>query len=314
MKANTFRRRVTAILCSLLVGLSWAVTTVFAVDNGDIEQNASLTVYFGKNGEGFADVEFSIYRIAEISQDGSYTLTGDFKNYPVNLENLTSSGWRALAQTLDAYAARDHLQSLQVKKTGQDGQVVFSGLSTGLYLVKGEQYEKEGHIYTPEAMLVSLPALSEDGGWSYHQKVSCKFDSTETSSEFVQRKVCKVWEDNGNQESRPKEILVQLLENGRVVDTVVLNEENHWQYTWENLKGSSKWQVAEAKTPEGYTVSVAQEGSTFIMTNTCPSDTPSRLPQTGMLWWPVPLLACAGLLFVVMGYILRRRHGESDGR
>ena len=144
----------------------------------------------------------------------------------------------------------------------------FPGFSTGLYLVKGEQYEEEGHIYTPEAMLVSLPALSEDGGWSYHQKVSCKFDSTETSSEFVQRKVCKVWEDNGNQESRPKEILVQLLENGRVVDTVVLNEENHWQYTWENLKGSSKWQVAEAKTPEGYTVSVAQEGSTFIMTNT----------------------------------------------
>ena len=107
---------------------------------------------------------------------------------------------------------------------------------------------------------------------------------------------------------------MQLLENGRVVDTVVLSEENHWQYTWENLKGSSKWQVAEAKTPEGYTVSVAQEGSTFIMTNTCPSDTPSRLPQTGMLWWPVPLLACAGLLFVVMGYILRRRHGESDER
>ena len=150
---HLFRRRVTAILCSLLVGLSWAVTTVFAADNGDIEQNASLTVYFGKNGEGFADVEFSIYRIAEISQDGSYTLTGDFKNYPVNLENLTSSGWRALAQTLDAYAARDHLQPLQVKKTGQDGQVVFSGLSTGLYLVKGEMCirdRSENHTHTDD--------------------------------------------------------------------------------------------------------------------------------------------------------------------
>ena len=166
-------------------------------------------------------------------------------------------------------------------------------LSTGLYLVKGEQYEEKGHIYTPEAIAVSLPALSEDGGWSYHQKVSCKFDSTETSSEFVQRKVCKVWEDNGNQESRPKEILVQLLENSRVSGHRSPKRGEPLAVYMGEFKGQFQMAVAEAKTPEGYTVSVAQEGSTFIMTNTCPSDTPSRLPQTGMLWWPVPLLACA---------------------
>ena len=34
-----------------------------------------------------------------------------------------------------------------------------------------------------------------------------------------------------------------------------------------------------------------------------------RLPQTGMLWWPVPVLAAAGLLLIVMGCI-RRRTGD----
>lgn len=71
------------------------------------------------------------------------------------------------------------------------------------------------------------------------------------------------------------------ISTGTVADTVILSQENNWEYTWENLDGSSKWQVVEAETPDGYTVSVAQEGITFVITNTGPSDTPpppSKLP------------------------------------
>jgi len=34
--------------------------------------------------------------------------------------------------------------------------------------------------------------------------------------------------------------------------------------------------------------------------------TPPSLPQTGQLWWPVPVLAAAGLFCLVLG-LLRRR-------
>ena len=34
------------------------------------------------------------------------------------------------------------------------------------------------------------------------------------------------------------------------------------------------------------------------------------LPQTGQLWWPVPFLAIAGMLFVALGW-LRRKHAEN---
>lgn len=33
----------------------------------------------------------------------------------------------------------------------------------------------------------------------------------------------------------------------------------------------------------------------------------NKLPQTGVLWWPVPLLLCAGIVFVMVGIIRRRR-------
>ena len=38
-----------------------------------------------------------------------------------------------------------------------------------------------------------------------------------------------------------------------------------------------------------------------------PEPVPGVLPKTGMLWWPVPLLASAGIVLFAAGYILERR-------
>lgn len=111
--------------------------------------------------------------------------------------------------------------------------------------------------------------------WVYNTELFCKYDSEIVPNQVV-RKVQKVWEDDGNEKKRPQSISVQLLENGKVVDTVVLNRDNNWEYTWKNLDGGSVWQVVEAETPEGYTVSVVREGAVFVMTNTFPSEIPPR--------------------------------------
>ena len=250
---------------------------------------------------------FSLYRVASLTEEEDDALTGDFAQYPVSLEDLDSSGLRSLAQTLDAYVARDTLTPLLSQKTGEDGMVSFEGLSPGLYLVLGESYTQDNTVYTPSPMLFYLPGQGEDGGWEYEVTASCKFDREEITDTTVSRKVQKVWKDSGNQSKRPEMVFVQLLENGAVVDTVALSEENNWEYTWEGLDASSRWQVAETNVPDGYTVTVTQEGTLFVVTNTYPGKTPPKLPQTGLLWWPVPLLACAGLALVIAGAAARRR-------
>lgn len=99
------------------------------------------------------------------------------------------------------------------------------------------------------------------------------------------------------------------------------------------------WRVVEYETPEGYTVTVEREGITFVMTNSQIEEIPDEqtpeggrppgentpplenipdepipmgpsLPQTGMLWWPVPVLACAGLFLFLMGWGKRRHEKE----
>ena len=135
------------------------------------------------------------------------------------------------------------------------------------------------------------------------------------------RKVLKVWNDAGQEHDRPEKITVQLLKNGEVYDTVILNERNSWRYIWNDLPKYDKnglpieWRVVEL-TPEGYTVSITQESGTFVVTNTPkqpsvmpPTDQPKEptLPQTGELWWPVPVLAAAGLLLIAAGAGKKRK-------
>ena len=184
------------------------------------------------------------------------------------------------------------------------------------------------------------------------------------SDNTVERRVLKVWKDD-IQQCRPKEVIIQLLKDGTVYDTVTLNAANNWRYTWDKLpkynKDGSKivWSVVE-KELENYTVLITQDGVTFVVTNTYSPDKPTddtvtrtvlkvwddkgyesrrpksvqvtlyvsstrqygftfvltntldkqKLPQTGVLWWPVPILAVAGLAFLIAGTLSRKKKGH----
>ena len=128
----------------------------------------------------------------------------------------------------------------------------------------------------------------------------------------------KIWKDEGNEEKRPQNITVQLLCDGEIYNEQVLNTANHWSYTWEGLDAAHDWQLTEKAVPDDYMVAVTQQGITFTVTNTndnppstvsTPPSTPGKptLPQTGMLWWPVPVLAGEGALFLFFGVFLLLR-------
>ena len=37
-----------------------------------------------------------------------------------------------------------------------------------------------------------------------------------------------------------------------------------------------------------------------------------KLPQTGQLWWPVPVLAAVGIIFILIGIVRRRKNSEAE--
>jgi hypothetical protein len=78
--------------------------------------------------------------------------------------------------------------------------------------------------------------------------------------------VRKVWVlDDGAM--RPDSVSVGLLRGGVLYDTVILNEDNGWQYTWDELDGDYSWSIGELDVPEGFTVTVDKRGSVYTITN-----------------------------------------------
>lgn len=86
-----------------------------------------------------------------------------------------------------------------------------------------------------------------------------------------QLSVRKVWSD-GNASHANDSITVNLLKDGRVEKSQVLNAENGWAYTFDRLLEGHTWTVEEMNVPDGYTVSYNTVGTLTTITNT--KDTP----------------------------------------
>lgn len=267
------------LACMLLVAAMLPVTA-FARERVDVNRmDCTLSIEYP-----CSDVQFRLYRVADISAAGKFTLVGDFVRYSVSFVDLDSTGWKNAAATLDGYIRRDDLPPADTQATDSTGKLTFSGLQTGLYLVTWDRHTTGGYTYTPQPILVSLPGLDADGNWTYEVSSEPKFDKDKVPDnppdepDTVDRKVLKIWKDGGSEE-RPSSVTVQLLWDGRVYDEVTLSAANNWKHEWTNLDADHTWQVVEKDVPEGYTVSVGREGITFTVTNTLTPPPPPDHPD-----------------------------------
>lgn len=317
MKKINFKKLIAGILCMavLMIMPLQLPSAVSAAESSN--RKGSLSIFFHHEDRAISDAVFSIYRIANIKQDGSYALTGKYADYSVSLENLDVEGMNTLASTLWAYTARDSVTPDAQGKTNEYGGLKFSNLSRGLYLVIGDVFKEGNVIYTPQPFLVSIPSENKIGQSEYDITAEPKYDRMEDSEgKVVERKALKIWKNDKSKEKRPKKVVVQLLRNGEIFDEAVLNEKNNWRYTWSDLDASYNWLLTEKTVADDYTVAIERQGITFTVTNTYhgkDNRTPDsaskkdKLPKTGQLWWPVFVLAFAGILLLVFGIKRRRR-------
>ena len=315
--------RLAGLLCVLLGVLLLSIQAA-AVSN-------SLILNYPNDG-----VPFAVYRVADRTPDGVYTLTGEFEDYSVS---IPGGSWLDTAATLAAYAARDQIKAAATESTS-GGSATFTVLDAGLYLVVGASSASGSYTYTPVPFLVEIAGAE---AVTVHVKYD-RDDGGDGGDPHTSYKVEKVWE--GDEESfRPRSVTVQLLRNGKVYESAVLDESNDWTHTWNGLNTGYRWQVTEADVPEGYTVSVSRSGRSFTVTNTWKTpadptdpvdpvdpvdptdpvdpvdpvdpndpggpDDPS-LPQTGQLWWPVILLLCCGAGLLCSGCIMAGKGGGKD--
>ena len=281
------------------------------------EQTGSITLHVNNDGEPVSGVPFQVYRLAEPRGDGTYALTAQFAGYPVT-PAATVQEWQELNVTYSGYTRRDRLASSARGTTDENGSVTLSELPAGLYLVLGGRVGTGDASLLPAECILRLPA-QRGTEWSFEVDADVKSEvKPPEGTQTVVRRALKIWDDEGHEEERPPEIVVQLLRDGEIYDTASLTAENDWRCSWSELDAAFRWEVVEKECP-GYTVKAEKNGVTFTLTNTyVPTETTPekpkppapkpRLPQTGQLWWPVPLLSAAGLILLLIGVRKRKSH------
>lgn len=237
-----------------------------------------------------SNMQVSLYRVA----DENYNLVDSFSRYSIDLKQDVQGAANALENRI----LMDGIEADTCVTSDSVGNASFTGLESGIYLVVGKEVFQDGVFYMPQVSLVSL---------SGDLSVDLKYEMSDKPSRIH---VLKVWKKD-NKKSRPKSIEVCLLRSdGIVVDKVILNSDNQWTYTWDNLSTSYTYSVMETTVPSGYKESCTREKDTIVLTNTGNfmdkvKKKDEVLPNSGQLWWPVPVLLFVGLVLFGLGRHLK---------
>lgn len=304
--------KIIAIFIVMLMMVNIAPKMLYAEEKVDMNQKCTLEIKYEA-----IDAQLRLYRIAEIDEDASFTLTEAYQDYRVALDDDAE----AAALALESYINRDQKVPEAYAQTDENGVVRFENLETGIYLLLSNRVEKDTFCYEPLPVMVSLPSKSvEMSQYQYDVVINMKYTkmNIEDLPETIDMKVMKSWV-GGSAQNQPKSIVATLLKDGFEHDKVELNQANNWQYEWKDLSNQSEWDVIEDKVPEHYTLKKNKNNLTIILTNTYDDSDddsgnkkPPKAPDSGQLWWPVPLLVVAGLSLIVGGFILRKKEDINE--
>lgn len=304
-------KRIVSWLCTVVLCLCLGASV--SAQSLDTERECSLALQYAKEGVAFADVEISLYRVAQANPDGTFDKVAPFDAYAVSIYDVVNSeDWSILANTLSGYIEADALFATATDITDAEGKAVFTELPTGLYLVAGAMGENEKGVYTFDPFMVYLPTHHE-GVYQYDVVAKPKADHFEPAPKGTEYRVLKLWEDIGYTSHRTA-IQVELRKDDEVVETVTLSDANNWTYAWTD-PGQGVWTVVERDVPEGYTVHMNEKGTTFILTNMWNPDTPPEPeeptdpPETGdtsPIWLYVLVLCLSGFGLIIVGLALLR--------
>ncbi len=327
------KRMWTVLLSLLLMGSLFL--PALAAEEIDPNRSGILEVHFAlDDGTELTGMQFDLYRVAEVRGDGSTQLCPAFAALDTDISLTPSDAWAVAASSAANLVRRNGLEPEQSACLNEKGVARFpepgKELLPGIYLVISKTMETGSGKICCQPTLAALPL--EDGGWNYNVLVKPKGGVISAEDHL---EVLKIWDDQGLENQRPQSVIVDLYCDDVLVDTQELSAENQWQYLWEpvpvwkslgqagegpgsnvTVEGEHSWYVVE-RHADSYQQSYTLSGSRrIVITNTQHPETPPTsgddLPQTGVLWWPVPVLALSGLFLLVLGKVMAKRKREHE--
>ena len=262
-----------------------------------------------------------------------------------NLSSASAS--QDAADTLENYAVIVSIACMNSGKTNSEGSITFSSIDSGLYLLSGSNKVIGDKLYDPSPILIEVSDSDEIFDMVSYPKIKVReLPSSSTvlysvskvwlnDEHYLQGRpksiIVGLYRDGVFQE----EITLNDLNNWtytwmsdtmaewRIVEVqvpeyyYVVYRANATQYVAVNTYDNTGTQDETTQfTTEDNTMDTSETETTVTETktgtdknNNPPKETgdSKKLPQTGQLWWPVPILLTGGLVLIVIGSKLRSK-------
>ena len=301
------------VVCLLLPCYAQAVSTADAAEPIDVTRQCTLTLFYGYDGKGIADLSVKLYKIADASAECEYTLTETFRSTQLNLNGVQSqSEWNSIRTTLEAYIVANGILENVSTRTDGVGQVRFDNLDPGLYLTVPGAVNSESVRYAFVTGLTALPGLDTEGYWQYDVVITAKGEILPPvePEQTIQYKVLKLWKGDEGRSDRPKKVEVEIFRDGLSQQTVTLSEDNQWAYSWTAADDGAKWTVIERNVPSGYKATLEERSGTFVLTNTRTSTSSTSTPKTGdtsNILLHMIVMYLSGTMLILLGLTGKRK-------
>ena len=267
---------------------------------------------------------------------------------PSILNPKPEGGWDEMARKLDSLVVTDRIAEDINIVTDADGKIQINDLVPGLYFVNADLTAQGGKIYQVTPFMLFVPTRDEDDNWVYEVTVSPKFETKPfdvSANPTVTKKIEGVTPSHQETfsftlipdpsaegykkfpmpegSSNGKKTVsvtgtgtaafgkIQFLQPGKYVYKVYEENTGAAGYTYDKGTYYIIYEVTEKEGQIAVNARLCDENynpkGDIVFTN---KYTSGGLPQTGMLWWPVPVFIGVGLLFICFGVIRRRRNAK----
>lgn len=298
------KSRLLALVLLLMLTLT---TSAFAFEPVDLQRQATFTLQANDNFDDMPlpGIVCRLYHIADMDELARFQLRDEYKDIDFDINVLeTAADWESAAEALNTIALQSRPRSSGM--TDENGRFSINYLSPGLYLIIGNKATIGDYIYKFKPFLIAIPTRDDEDNWVYDVVSSVKMDRM---PRFINLEVVKTWDDDNRGTFRPRQVLVELLCDGEVTETITLGEHNNWHYTFENLPNDHEYSFNEMNFNPSYKPEYSIVDGVYVIHNRfvlTPTPT-TDIPSTGQLWWPVPVLAGAGMILFVIGWIYHRK-------
>ena len=218
----------------------------------------------------------------------------DGKTVTVNITNTYTEkpGKLVITKTVNGNVTEEALKNVKFTVTGPDNyskeftlaamkqedgsyRKELNNLKAGEYTVSEENADVEHYVRTTT---YTVGGNESEGSVTVIRDTETDLNITNTYT-FVPEKtsysVWKVWDDSDNVNgTRPENLAVQLLRNGQKFgETVILNQDNEWTYTWNDLDKTDEYMheysyAVEEEFVENYSEKSVSDENGTVLTNT----------------------------------------------